>query len=124
MVDVGRVVIKLTGREAGQKGVIVEILDNNFVTIDGNVKRRKCNIDHLALLTEKLDIKEGADSKEIKDIFKERGWLNEKEVAVKEKRKRKGGKKPKKKAHKKGKKKPKKSEEEQVEDALKSAEKK
>ena len=96
MIEVGRLCIKLAGREAGKKAVIVDILDDNFVLIDGNVKRRKCNINHLELLSEKMDIKKGATSEEVKNLFREREILEEREPKIKNKRERKGGKKPKK----------------------------
>ena len=53
----GQMCVKLAGRDAGKKCVIVEILDKNFVTIDGNVRRRKCNKIHLIPLKETVDIK-------------------------------------------------------------------
>ncbi len=130
MIEIGRICVKLVGREAGKKAIIVDIIDNNFVLIDGNVKRRKCNIDHIEILPEKFDIKKGASTEEIKKIFKEKGILEEKEPKVKNKKPRKGGEKPKKirprkqkAAPKKGKKKAK-TEDEIVEEALKAAEKK
>ena len=38
---IGRVVIKLAGKEAGRLGVIVDQVNNSFVIVDGNFKRRK-----------------------------------------------------------------------------------
>ena len=96
MIEVGRLGVKLTGREAGKKCIIVEQVDKNFVMIDGNVKRRKCNITHIELLPEKLDIKSGASTDEVKKLFKDKGILDEKKVGVAKKRARKGGDKPKK----------------------------
>ncbi|HDQ59661.1 MAG TPA: 50S ribosomal protein L14e [Candidatus Woesearchaeota archaeon] len=103
MVEVGRVAIKLRGREAGKKAVIVEIVDGNFVVIDGNVKRKRCNVDHLALLPEKLQISSGESSESIKKIFKEKGWLKQREAKVANKKERKGAPKPRKQQRKKGK---------------------
>jgi large subunit ribosomal protein L14e len=45
--DIGRVCVKLAGRDAGKKCVIVEILENGYVLVDGETRRRKCNILHL-----------------------------------------------------------------------------
>ncbi len=45
--NVGRICIKISGREAGKTCVIIEKNDDNFVTIIGEVKKRKCNIKHL-----------------------------------------------------------------------------
>lgn len=58
-IEVGRVCIKTTGREAGKKAVVIKVMDKNFAIIDGkNVKRRKCNMVHLFPTVQKLDIKE------------------------------------------------------------------
>ena len=61
MMEIGRVCIKIAGRDAGKKCVIVDLLDNNFVLIDGETRRRKCNIAHLEPTKEKLDLEKGAD---------------------------------------------------------------
>ncbi|MEK6841499.1 MAG: 50S ribosomal protein L14e [Nanoarchaeota archaeon] len=62
---IGRVCIKLTGREAGKYCVVVNNLDDNFVLIDGNIKRRKCNINHLEFTDKVLNIKKDASTKEV-----------------------------------------------------------
>lgn len=53
--EVGRVCIKLRGREAGRKAVIVEAgKDKDFVVIEGpHVRKRKVNPRHLLLTEEK-----------------------------------------------------------------------
>jgi ribosomal protein L14E/L6E/L27E/ribosomal protein L34E len=73
LLEVGRVCIKNSGREAGSYCVIVEKKDDNFVIIDGQVKRRRCNIDHLIALDKKLDIKKGAATAEVIKGLKEMG---------------------------------------------------
>ncbi len=68
-IEVGRVVVKTAGREALQKGVIVDLVDNNFVLISGGgvspVKRRRCNVKHLRPLDSIIKIKRGAKDEEI-----------------------------------------------------------
>lgn len=49
---VGRICVKLAGREAGRKCIIVDVIDKNFVLITGpksvsNVKRRRANVKQL-----------------------------------------------------------------------------
>ncbi len=66
----GQLCVKLAGRDAGRKCVIVEILDKNFVTIDGNVRRRKCNKIHLIPLKETVDIKNKASHSDVITAFK------------------------------------------------------
>lgn len=122
MVEIGRVCVKLVGREAGKKAIIVDVLEGNFVMIDGNVKRRKCNITHLETLPEKFEIKKGATTEEVKHIFKQHGLLEEHKQSIANKRPRKGGEQQKKTEKKEEKapkaKKAKKSEEEIVEESL------
>ena len=65
MIDVGRVCIKLAGRDAGKIAVIVEKIDNKFVLIDGNVRRRKCNISHLEPTEKELSLKKGAKTEDV-----------------------------------------------------------
>lgn len=69
--SVGRVCVKLAGREAGKKCVIVERVDKNFVLISGTkVKRRRCNIGHLDPTDVKLDIKKGVSDADLKKALK------------------------------------------------------
>ena len=65
MYDIGRVVIKLAGRDAGKKAAIVEKLDDRYVMIDGETRRRKCNVAHLEVLNETINIKEKASHEEV-----------------------------------------------------------
>ena len=44
MFEVGRICIKIAGRDAGREAIIVDILDGNYVLIDGNVRRKKKRI--------------------------------------------------------------------------------
>jgi large subunit ribosomal protein L14e len=57
LLSVGRVCVKTAGREAGKIAIVVEKIDNKFVLIDGNVRRKKCNISHLEPLDKTLKIK-------------------------------------------------------------------
>jgi large subunit ribosomal protein L14e len=63
--EVGRVCVKLSGRETGKKCVIVDVVDKNFVLITGpksvtGVRRRRTNVDHLEPTSETIDLKKGA----------------------------------------------------------------
>jgi len=69
MIEVGRVCIKLAGRDAGREAIIVDILDGNFVLIDGNVRRRKCNIMHLEPTKMLIKINKKASHDTIKEEF-------------------------------------------------------
>ena len=69
-VEVGRVCVKIAGREAGRKCVIVDVIDKNFVLITGpqkvnGVKRRRANINHVEPTETKVSIKRGASDEDI-----------------------------------------------------------
>ena len=73
MFEIGRIVIKIAGRDAGQTGIVVDNIDDNNVLIDGNVRRRKCNITHLEPKNEVLKIKKGASTSEVHKIMSAAG---------------------------------------------------
>ncbi len=65
--EVGRIVVKTLGREAGRYCVIVDVIDKNFVLVDGvKVRRRRSNVAHLAPTAEKVEIKKGASTEDVK----------------------------------------------------------
>lgn len=69
MFEIGRVVKKTVGHEAGKIGVVVDKIDNNNVLIDGEVKRRKCSIYHLMPLSQKLELEKGASKEHIMKLL-------------------------------------------------------
>jgi large subunit ribosomal protein L14e len=79
-IEIGRICVKICGREAGKKCVIVDIIDKSFVLVTGpksvtGVKRRRANINHLEPLAEKIDIKRGASDEEVVEALKQKGLL-------------------------------------------------
>jgi len=70
MMEVGRLCVKIAGRDAGMKCVVVDNIDDNYVMIDGQTRRRKCNVRHLEPLDTVLKIKKGASATEVKAEFK------------------------------------------------------
>ncbi|MHA1719762.1 MAG: 50S ribosomal protein L14e [Promethearchaeota archaeon] len=76
--EVGRIAVKTLGREAGLSCVIVDIIDQSYVLIDGlKIRRRRANVRHLAPTPEKLDIKKGAKSQDVRKAI-EKANLTEK----------------------------------------------
>ncbi len=80
-IEVGRICVKIAGREAGRKCVIVDIIDDNFVLVTGpkhisGVKRRRCNIKHLEPLEKKINIPKGASDEEVEKALKEAGLID------------------------------------------------
>ncbi|MDH5754190.1 MAG: 50S ribosomal protein L14e [Candidatus Bathyarchaeota archaeon] len=81
-IEVGRICVKLSGREAGRKCVIVDIIDKSFVLITGpknmtGIKRRRANINHIEPLQDKVKIKRGASDEEVVEALKSSGKLEE-----------------------------------------------
>ena len=69
--DIGRIVVKTRGREAGKYAVIVDIIDKNYLLIDGlKVRRRRVNYNHVEPTTELIDIEKGADHATIETAIK------------------------------------------------------
>lgn len=80
--DVGRICVKIAGREAGRKCVIVDIIDNNFVVVAGpksltGVKRRRVNVKHLEPTPYKVDIPKGASDDDVISSLQKAGLLEE-----------------------------------------------
>ena len=74
VMDVGRVCLKLTGREAGGRCVIVDVIDRNYVLVTGpreltGVRRRRVNIGHLKPLDEKIEIPRNASDEEVLSLL-------------------------------------------------------
>lgn len=85
-VEVGRLCVKLAGRDAGKECLIVDTIDGNFVMIDGNTRRKKCNVDHLEFLPKTADIKKGASHEDVLAALKHLGVDIEKKSPPKPKK--------------------------------------
>lgn len=64
-VKIGQLCAKLAGRDAGEACLIIKQLDGNFVMVDGNVRRKKCNLAHLEFLPKAAEIKADASHEEV-----------------------------------------------------------
>jgi large subunit ribosomal protein L14e len=87
-IEIGRVCVKLSGREAGRKCVIVDVMDKSFVLVTGpktvsGVKRRRANINHVEPLQDKVDINRGASDEEVEEALKVAGKQEEMAKMVK-----------------------------------------
>ena len=79
MLEIGRLCIKTAGRDSGLKCVVIERIDDNYVMIDGQTRRKKCNIKHLEPLNKVLKIKEKASHADVVKALEKEG------ISVKEK---------------------------------------
>jgi large subunit ribosomal protein L14e len=87
-IEIGRVCVKLSGREAGRKCVVVDVVDKSFVLVTGpktvsGVRRRRANIDHIEPLQGKIDINRGASDEEVEEALKVAGKQEEMAQIVK-----------------------------------------
>tara|TARA_Y100000034_G_scaffold49440_1_gene61155 strand:+ start:867 stop:1220 length:354 start_codon:yes stop_codon:yes gene_type:complete len=109
--EIGRIVLKTKGRDANKPAVIVDLVDDNYVLIDGFVRRKKCNIAHLEPLDKTVKVKKTDKTESIKKILTKEGFKVKEKIIKKSPRKPKEEKKEKKpKKEKKEKKKTKKKE--------------
>jgi|SRR3989338_3707944 len=60
MTKVGQAVMKIAGRDAGEIGIIIDVINDNYVLVDGMTRRRKCNIKHLEFLSAEVKVKKNA----------------------------------------------------------------
>lgn len=72
--DVGRVCMKVVGRESGMYCVVLKNINKSFIEITGpklltGIKRRRVNINHVEPTKYKLELKEGADENEVLAAF-------------------------------------------------------
>lgn len=73
MIEIGRLCVKTAGRDARLKCVIVGVVDKNLVLIDGQTRRRKCNVAHLEPLAELVKISKNASHEEVVSALKQIG---------------------------------------------------
>ena len=85
-VEIGRLCVKLAGRDAGRDCLIVDTIDSNFVLVDGNTRRKRANINHLELLQQKAEIKKGASHEEVIKALEGLGVAAEKKAPAKAKK--------------------------------------
>jgi len=81
-IEVGRVCVKVAGRESGRKCIIVDVMDKSFVLVTGpkkvtGVKRRRVNINHVAPLEDIIQVKRGASDEEVTQMLEAAGKLEE-----------------------------------------------
>lgn len=88
MFEIGRVCMKIAGRDAGKKCLVIDVVDEHFVMIDGQTRRRKCNIKHLEPINQAVQINKNAPAPEVARVLNEIGILvEEKKQKVKSEKK-------------------------------------
>ena len=69
-IEIGRVCVKVAGRETGHKCVVVDLIDKNFVLITGpkdlsGIKRKRVNINHIEPTSDRIDIAKGESDENV-----------------------------------------------------------
>lgn len=69
-IEVGRICVKTVGRETGQKCVIIDVIDKNYVLVTGpksltGVRRRRTNVNHVEPTEDKIELKRDAADEEV-----------------------------------------------------------
>ena len=87
VIEVGRICMKIAGREAGKFCVVVDTPENGFVTVTGpksitKVKRRKCNVTHLEPTSELFNISPGADDSAVEKAWNASGLIEKLKIQV------------------------------------------
>ena len=78
--NIGRVCMKIAGREAGRYCVVLKKLDDTFVLVTGprvltGVKRRRCNVEHLEPTQYTVKVSAEASENEVIKAYKVAGLL-------------------------------------------------
>jgi len=63
--DIGRVAIKIVGRESGKIAVVIDKINDSYIFVDGQVKRKRCNVKHLEPTDKLIKIKKNASHDEV-----------------------------------------------------------
>jgi large subunit ribosomal protein L14e len=68
LLQVGRMCLKVAGRDAGKRCVILA-REGNLALIDGETRRRKVNVVHLEPMSDVVDIKENANHSDVAKVL-------------------------------------------------------
>ena len=63
--NVGSVCVKIAGRDAGKTCVVIEAAKSGFVVIDGETRRRKCNVRHIEPTGQEVKVAANASHLEV-----------------------------------------------------------
>lgn len=83
MFEVGRVVYKIAGRDSNAVAVIIEVMDDKFVMIDGQTRRKKVNVAHIEPTQKTVDVKKGASHDVVVKALESAGFKVDKKGAAK-----------------------------------------
>lgn len=74
MFNIGRICMKIAGRDAGKLGVVIGNPENGYVLIDGEVRRKKVNVKHIQPIDHVVNVKEEASHEDVIAALKDAGY--------------------------------------------------
>jgi len=80
MFGVGSVCVKIAGRDAGSICVVIDNMDNNYVLVDGLVRRKKVNTKHLERINKTVDVKKNGSTSDVLEALKVAELVSEEQV--------------------------------------------
>lgn len=83
--EIGRICVKIAGRDAGKYCVILNQIDGNTVLIDGQTRRKNCNTKHLEPTKKIIKITEKSTTEQIIQEFNKTGIKSTTKTKKKEK---------------------------------------
>ncbi len=81
-IEIGRICVKLSGREIGKKCVIVDVIDKSYVLVTGpkavtGIRRRRTNVNHIRPLQDMIEIKRAASDEDVEKTLKKQAKLED-----------------------------------------------
>ncbi len=73
--EIGKVCMKIAGRDAGRPAIVIEVHKDGYVTIDGFSRRKRVNSRHLQFIGTKVDIKKGATHDAVLKALEKLGFV-------------------------------------------------
>lgn len=74
MFEVGKLVLKIAGRDAGKVGIVLSPVKDGKILIDGLVRRKEVSIKHVVPMSKAVKIKENASSEDVKKELTKLGY--------------------------------------------------
>ena len=74
MFQVGRICYKIAGRDSNNVCVVVDTIDEKYVLVDGNTRRKKVNVAHIEPTSKKVELQKGADTATVRDALEKAGY--------------------------------------------------
>ena len=71
--QIGRMCVKIAGRDAGKQCVVLSTLKDSTVLVDGETRRRNVNVKHLEPLDKTLNLKADAPHNDVAKAFETLG---------------------------------------------------